>query len=115
MIEAEARRRAVDGVDEPVYYQGKEVGTVRRYSDVLLIFLLKGLRPQRFNLESHLRAVQIPSLVAEVEEALAKTEAVLKARDDEIERGREAGAGTPPTYQERDRAYLQGPGGRRSE
>lgn len=33
------------GVDEPVYYQGRSVGRVKRYSDVLLIFLLKGIRP----------------------------------------------------------------------
>lgn len=42
---AEARRRAVKGVNEPVYYQGKRVGAVRRYSDVLLMFLIKKERP----------------------------------------------------------------------
>ena len=29
-------------------YQGSQVGTVRRYSDTLLIFLLKGRRPEKF-------------------------------------------------------------------
>ena len=38
---AEARRRATQGVEEPVYYQGEVVGTIRKYSDTLLIFLLK--------------------------------------------------------------------------
>lgn len=69
-LEAEARRRAVDGVDEPVVYQGELMGswvgpdgkpatketdgarfiplTVKKYSDVLLIFLLKANRPQKF-------------------------------------------------------------------
>ncbi len=47
-MEDEAKRRAVDGVDEPVYYQGKEVGKIRRYSDTLLMFLLKGRRPEKF-------------------------------------------------------------------
>lgn len=43
-LEDEAKRRAFDGVDEPVFYQGEEVGSVRKYSDTLLIFLLKGHR-----------------------------------------------------------------------
>ena len=44
-LEAEARRRAQLGVEEPVYYKGERVDTIRRYSDVLLIFLLKARRP----------------------------------------------------------------------
>ncbi len=47
-LEDEARRRAVDGTDKPVYHQGQMVGTIREYSDTLLIFLLKGRRPERF-------------------------------------------------------------------
>ncbi len=42
----EARRRAEEGVLEPVFYQGQEVGTVRKYSDNLLMFKIKGLLPQ---------------------------------------------------------------------
>ena len=47
-IEAEARRRANDGVLEPVYYGGKPCGAIRRYSDTLLIFLLKAARPEKY-------------------------------------------------------------------
>jgi hypothetical protein len=47
-LEDEARRRAHDGVDEDIYYKGEKVGTVRKYSDVLLMFLLKGIRPQKW-------------------------------------------------------------------
>lgn len=48
-LEAEARRRAVDGVEKPVgWYKGQPGGTVREYSDVLLMFLLKGLRPEKY-------------------------------------------------------------------
>lgn len=36
----EAVRRAVDGVDKPIYYQGEKVDTVREYSDSLLQFML---------------------------------------------------------------------------
>lgn len=48
VLEKEAWRRAVDGVDEPVYQKGECVGTVRRYSDTLLIFLMKGANPQKY-------------------------------------------------------------------
>ena len=44
----EARRRAVDGVDEPVFYKGDECGSIRRYSDTLLIFLMKGAMPETY-------------------------------------------------------------------
>ena len=49
VLEAEARRRAVEGWEEPVgWYKGQAGGTVRRYSDTLLIFLLKGAAPERY-------------------------------------------------------------------
>lgn len=47
-LEAEARRRAEKGCLKPVYQGGKKVGTIREYSDTLLIFLLKGARPDRY-------------------------------------------------------------------
>lgn len=48
VMEREAFRRAVEGVDEPVFQQGQEIGTIRKYSDTLLIFLLKGARPNKY-------------------------------------------------------------------
>ncbi len=49
ILEAEAYRRAVEGVEKPVgWYKGKPGGTVREYSDILLIFLLKALRPEKY-------------------------------------------------------------------
>lgn len=47
-LEMEARRRAVEGVEEPVFHKGERVGSVRRYSDTLLIFLLKAHRPEKY-------------------------------------------------------------------
>lgn len=44
VLEQEARRRAVDGVERPVTIAG-ERELVREYSDTLLIFLLKAKRP----------------------------------------------------------------------
>ncbi|QII84185.1 terminase [Bordetella hinzii] len=48
LLEAEARRRAVDGVDEPHFYKDEVVGHVRKYSDTLLLALLKATRPEKF-------------------------------------------------------------------
>ena len=46
ILEAEAQRRAVEGVEKPTgWYRGQAGGKIREYSDLLLIFLLKGLRP----------------------------------------------------------------------
>ncbi|MFT8808676.1 hypothetical protein [Gluconobacter sp.] len=55
-LEAEARRRAVEGYDEPVTYGGRvicdpETGNPivrKRYSDGLMAFLLRAHRPSRF-------------------------------------------------------------------
>ncbi|MGH7458564.1 MAG: terminase [Longimicrobiaceae bacterium] len=47
-MEQEARRRAVLGVAEPVYQRGELVGHVRKFSDTLLIFLLKARRPEMY-------------------------------------------------------------------
>jgi hypothetical protein len=47
-LEEEAQRRALSGSRQPVFYQGKRVGSVHRYSDTLLMFLLRAHRPQRY-------------------------------------------------------------------
>lgn len=48
LLEREAFRRAVSGVKEPIFHQGQRVGQVRRYSDTLLIFLLKARAPEKY-------------------------------------------------------------------
>lgn len=47
-LEAEARRRALEGVPKPVFYQGSECGTVQEYSDTLMTLLLKAHRPDKY-------------------------------------------------------------------
>lgn len=42
----EVRRRAYSGWDEPVFYQGEVLESVRKYSDTLLIFLTKVVFPE---------------------------------------------------------------------
>jgi hypothetical protein len=48
MLEREAFRRAHDGCDEPVFHQGQVCGYITKYSDTLLIFLLKSRKPERY-------------------------------------------------------------------
>lgn len=47
-MEAEADRRAMEGTEKPVFYQGAKCGTIREYSDTLLIFRLKALKPEKY-------------------------------------------------------------------
>ena len=48
LLEKEARRRAEEGVQEPIYYKGELVGHIRKYSDALMMFLLKAHRPDKY-------------------------------------------------------------------
>lgn len=68
-LEEEARRRAFAGVDEPVFYQGEECGTIRKYSDTLLIFLLKGRRPDRYRERV---TIDVNKLDSDIDRELAK-------------------------------------------
>jgi hypothetical protein len=52
-LEDEATRRASEGWDEPVFYQGEQTGLIRKFSDTLLIFLLKARDP-KFRERNHL-------------------------------------------------------------
>lgn len=47
-LEAEAHRRGAVGFTEPVFYQGVQCGEVRKYSDLLLMFLMKGRQPEKY-------------------------------------------------------------------
>jgi len=48
LLEDEAIRRAREGWDEPVFHQGAIAGSIRKYSDTLLIFLLKGQMKEKY-------------------------------------------------------------------
>jgi metal-dependent amidase/aminoacylase/carboxypeptidase family protein len=47
-LEEEAIRRAWRGVNKPVFQGGTLVGHVREFSDTLLIFMLKAVRPEKY-------------------------------------------------------------------
>lgn len=81
MVE-EARRRAIDGVAEPVYHEGQVVGTKQKYSDTLLIFLLKGAMPETYRERvdhRHSGEVRNPAVDAALEKLLASPEALAQA------------------------------------
>lgn len=44
LLEDEAKRRALDGTEEPVFFQGKICGHIRRKSDTMMNMMLKGHR-----------------------------------------------------------------------
>jgi hypothetical protein len=47
-LENEIYRRAYDGCNKPVFYQGEQCGEVTEYSDTLAMFILKGHRPEKY-------------------------------------------------------------------
>ena len=48
VMEREAFRRAVEGVERPVFQGGEKIGVVREYSDSLLTLMLKANRPNKY-------------------------------------------------------------------
>lgn len=53
-LEAEAYRRAVEGVQKKVFYRDQHIDTISEYSDRLLIVLLRARNPKRFTPEKKL-------------------------------------------------------------
>lgn len=47
-LEFEAMRRARHGVQQDIFYKGVKIATKRDYSDALIIFMLKGARPEKY-------------------------------------------------------------------
>ena len=44
-LETEARRRAMVGIEKPIFYKGHAIAHIHSFSDGLLMFLLKAKRP----------------------------------------------------------------------
>ncbi len=47
-LEQEAITRGRDGWKEPIVYQGEITGHVIKKSDILLMFMLKGMKPEKY-------------------------------------------------------------------
>jgi hypothetical protein len=94
LLEEEARHRAVEGTEEPIVYQGeittkrdslgratKRPQTIRRYSDTLLIFLMKGAMPEKYKdrVEQRIQvSVDIASRLAAARQRLQQPNAGLR-------------------------------------
>ncbi len=75
VLEQEARRRAVEGVSEPVYYMGAEVGSVQKYSDTLMCLLLKGHKPQKYRERTDLNVTGMDVVTAAMQSAMDRAKA----------------------------------------
>ncbi len=67
-------RRAVEGVIKPVFHQGKRVGTLRVYSDSLLMFLLRARRPEKFADRAGTTSDSADDLIARLKAGRARIE-----------------------------------------
>jgi hypothetical protein len=95
LIEAEAYRRGVHGVQEPIgWYRGRPGGYVTKYSDVLSIFLLKGLRPDRYKERVEMRGalanLDLNMLPDEAIERIARGEHIMSVLPSMVPRAGEA-------------------------
>ncbi len=92
VLEDEVTRRAVEGWEEPVgWYKGKAGGTVRRYSDTLLIFKLKGELPQKYaerlELRGGLATLNLDAFPDDLLERVARGEHPMSVLMSALERG----------------------------
>lgn len=72
ILEMEARRRAVNGVNKPIFYKGEKCGAVKEYSDTLLICLLKANAPEKYRERQEITGPNGgPVLIKEVEVRLS--------------------------------------------
>jgi len=74
LIEDEAYRRAVKGVMKPTgFYKGEPGAYVTEYSDTLLIFLLKGLLPEKYATQRHdVRSTRVNINLTVVQDLIAR-------------------------------------------
>ena len=93
LLEEEARRRAVDGVNKrPIYHRGVQVGEIAQYSDKLLIFLLERRRPEVW---SRSRNANRPAGFARSYEASEKVERKVVSSEEALARIKELGLPIP--------------------
>jgi hypothetical protein len=78
-MEAEAYRRAVDGIDRVVYSQGKVVGSQREYSDNLLTLLLKANRPEKYKDRVSVTEESVDAEIARLREENARRQQAIDA------------------------------------
>lgn len=81
VLRAEIYRRGKEGYDEPVYHLGRYQGTVRKYSDTLLIFHAKALMPEyrdksQVDVTNHMQVQRDPALQSLTDEEVETLERI---------------------------------------
>ena len=66
-LESVAVERATVGTSEIVFYQGQPCGTVQRYSDGLMQFLLRGAMPAKYGAKTEISGPQGQPIQAKIE------------------------------------------------
>jgi hypothetical protein len=90
-MEQEMYRRAVKGVQEPVFYKGDMIAKIRKFSDRLLEFGLKGKRPEvyreRFDVNQNVTGSLDLNIQATINQIYADSDASGPFDDAESEPG----------------------------
>lgn len=73
-FEAALIKRASVGWEEPVFYQGKKCGTVRRFDGGLGQFLLRGLMPEKYGNKTEISGPQGTPIQAKIEVVFVEPE-----------------------------------------
>jgi hypothetical protein len=89
-LEDEAIRRAVEGVQRGVYHRGDKVGEETIYSDILLMFMLKGFRPEKYRDNGHLKVESEVNVNVSIEQRTREAH-------ERLLRLRHGGSGDPAT------------------
>lgn len=80
-MEAAARGRAMEGWSEPVFHNGRLVGSKQKFSDSLLMFLLRGERPQKFAAHQVVESHVSGEVVHRAADSTIQLDAVSKIRE----------------------------------
>jgi hypothetical protein len=81
-LEREAWRRAVEGTDKPVTFQGRVCDTYKEYSDRMLEILLKAHRPEKFIERQRLDHGVTPEAAQLIREGMSPKKAAEAFRDE---------------------------------
>lgn len=76
-------QRAINGIEEVRYFKGEPIGTVRRYSDQLLMFLLRAYRPSVFGTKQQHPEEQHQTTHDQARQSLIQKMASLHRADDD--------------------------------
>jgi hypothetical protein len=84
VIEDEATRRAIEGTSKPVFQGGKKVGTVKEFSDTLLIVLLKARAPEKYKDRQYVESKNTNTNFNSVEMSPEEMKAIAKQLEEDV-------------------------------